>query len=132
MARVDRLPPPPAVPTRSPPVVVAGETPTRIAGVAGGPSLEALVHAPPAAVRSVLLCHPHPLYGGSMHSPVSLVIAKELSEQRNGRVGWTRFNFRGVGTSEGSYGGGRGEVEDTRAVIEHLRAVAPRATIAVC
>jgi alpha/beta superfamily hydrolase len=132
MARVDRLPPPPASPKRSPPVSLDGETAARIVGLAGGPSLEALVHAPHAAIRAVVFCHPHPLYGGSMHSPVPLAIAKELSDERRGRVAWARFNFRGVGTSEGSYDGGRGEVDDTRAVIEHVRGVASGASIAVC
>jgi uncharacterized protein len=132
MARVDRLPPPPAVPTRSPPVAVAGEVETRIEGLAGEPSLEARVNAPSGAVRAVVLCHPHPLYGGSMHSPVPLAIAKALSDKVRGRVAWARFNFRGVGTSDGSYDQGRGELQDARAAIEHVRAVAPAAPVAVC
>jgi alpha/beta superfamily hydrolase len=132
VARVDRLPPPPAVPTRSPQVVVAGEVEVRVQGIAGGPSLEARLHAPPGAVRAVVICHPHPLYGGSMHSPVPLAIAKELSDEASGRVAWERFNFRGVGASDGSYDDGRGEVDDTRAVIEHLRRAAPGAPVSVC
>lgn len=132
MPRVDRLPPPPAVPNRSPPVAVAGEVATKVPGLDGGPALEARVHTPPDAVRAVVLCHPHPLYGGSMHSPVPLVIAKTLSNTLQGRVAWARFNFRGVGMSEGSYDDGRGEVDDARAVIEYVRALAPRARIAVC
>jgi alpha/beta superfamily hydrolase len=103
----------------------------RIVGPAGAPSLEARVHVPPEAGRVVVLCHPHPLYGGSMHSPVPLAIAKRLSELR-GRVAWVRFNFRGVGASEGSFGGGRGEVEDVVAVIEHMQQVSPSTPIAVC
>jgi uncharacterized protein len=132
MARVDRLPPPPAVPTRSPPVAVTGEVEVRIAGLSGGPSIEARVHAPAGAIRAVVLCHPHPLYGGSMHSPVPLAISKELSDKLRGRVAWARFNFRGVGASEGSYERGRGEVDDTRAVTEYVRRVVPGAPIAVC
>lgn len=104
----------------------------RISGLAGGPSLAARVHAPHEAVRAVVLCHPHPLYGGSMHSPVPLAIAKELSDELLGRVAWARFDFRGVGTSEGSYDDGRGEADDTRAVIEYMRGVSPRARVAVC
>jgi alpha/beta superfamily hydrolase len=132
MPRVDRLPPPPAVPTTSPPIAVAGEVEERIAGLRGGPSLDARVHAPPGAVRGVVLCHPHPLYGGSMHSPVPLAIAKELSDEVRGRVAWARFDFRGVGKSDGAYDGGRGEVDDARAVIEHVRLAAPGAPISVC
>jgi alpha/beta superfamily hydrolase len=132
VARVDRLPPPPAEPTRSPPVTVAGEVEMRIAGLVGGPSLESRIHAPPGAVRAVVLCHPHPLYGGSMHSPVPLAIAKALSEEARDRVAWARFNFRGVGTSVGSYGDGHGEVDDALAVIEHLRRLTPGASVAVC
>jgi alpha/beta superfamily hydrolase len=132
MARIDRLPPPPAVPTRSPAVAVTGEVETRIAGLAGGPSIEARVHAPAGAVRAVVLCHPHPQYGGSMHSPVPLAIAKELSDEVRGRVAWARFNFRGVGASEGSYDDGRGEVDDARAVIEHVRRHVPGVPITVC
>jgi alpha/beta superfamily hydrolase len=126
MARVDRLPPPPAVPARSPPVAVAGEVETRVAGLA------ARVHALPGAVRAVVICHPHPLYGGSMHSPVPLAIAKELSDERRGTVAWARFDFRGVGASEGSYDEGRGELDDTRAVIEHMRRAMPGAQVSIC
>ena len=132
MVRVDRLPPPPAAPVRSPAVAIEGETETRIAGLADGPSLEARVRATPQAIRVVVLCHPHPLYGGSMHSPVPLAIARRLSELPDRRVGWARFNFRGVGTSDGSFDDGRGEVADARAVLEHVHAIAPDARIAMC
>jgi alpha/beta superfamily hydrolase len=67
-----------------------------------------------------------------MHSPVPLAIAKALSDELRGRVAWARFNYRGVGTSEGSYDGGRGEVDDTRAVIEHVRRVVPGVPISIC
>ncbi|HZU84571.1 MAG TPA: alpha/beta fold hydrolase [Polyangiaceae bacterium] len=132
MARLDRLPPPPASPARSPAVAVAGETDATIAGLGGGPHLDARVHAPPSAARGVVLCHPHPLYGGSMHSPVPLAIAKALSDHAPDRVAWVRFDFRGVGASEGAFDGGRGEVDDVRAAIEHLAGAVPGAPIAVC
>jgi alpha/beta superfamily hydrolase len=132
MVRVERLPPPPVAPARSPVVAVEGEHETRIVGIAGGPSLEARVNVPPHPARLVVLCHPHPLYGGSMHSPVPLAIAKRLSETPRGRVAWARFNFRGVGGSDGSFDDGRGEVQDVRAVMEHLLLMAPAAPIAVC
>jgi alpha/beta superfamily hydrolase len=126
MARIDRLPPPPEKPVRSPPVAVRGELERSIGG------LEARVHVPAAPRRAVVICHPHPLYGGSMHSPVPLAVAKCLADHAGDTVAWARFNFRGVGASAGVYDDGRGEVDDARAVIEHLRAAAPGAPLTVC
>jgi alpha/beta superfamily hydrolase len=131
MAPADRLPPAPAVPVRSPPVSVKGEVEVRVQ-VPGGPSLEARVHAPPHAVRAVVLCHPHPLYGGSMHSPVPLALAKYLAEMASEQVAWARFNFRGVGASEGQYDNGRGELDDACAVLAHVRRLAPGAPATLC
>ncbi|HEY1694137.1 MAG TPA: alpha/beta fold hydrolase [Polyangiaceae bacterium] len=127
MARVERLPPPPAHPVRSPPVTVRGETEALVAG-----RLDARVHLPASPRRLVVLCHPHPLYGGSMHSPVPLAIAKTLADVASDVVGWARFDFRGVGKSSGAYDDGRGEVDDARAVIDHLRGLAPGVPVSVC
>jgi uncharacterized protein len=126
MARINRLPPPPEKPVRSPPVAVGGEEPVRIG------TLGARVHVPVGATRAVVICHPHPLYGGSMSSPVPLAIAKVLSDKVADTVAWARFDFRGVGASGGSYDEGRGEVDDARAVIAHMRVAAPGVPIAVC
>jgi alpha/beta superfamily hydrolase len=126
MARVSRLPPPPANPVRSPPVTVRGEVEARVG------SLEARVHVPASPRRAIVICHPHPLYGGSMHSPVPLAIAKCLADRAGEAAAWARFNFRGVGASAGTYDDGRGEVDDARAVIDHLRALAPGVPLAVC
>lgn len=126
------LPPPPAAAPRSPAVAVTGESDERIAGRDSAPSLEARMRAPATAVRAIVLCHPHPLYGGSMHSPVPLAIAKCLGDHDDGRLAWVRFNFRGVGASDGAYADGRGEVDDARAAIARIRAAAPAARIAVC
>jgi hypothetical protein len=112
MARIEKLPPPPANPVRSPPVAVAGEEPRRLGG-----RLEARVRVPSNARRSVVVCHPHPLYGGSMHSPVPLAITKALAEKD---VATVRFNFRGVGESDGPHDDGKGEVDDVRLAIEEL------------
>jgi alpha/beta superfamily hydrolase len=111
---------------RSPPVAVRGELEARIGG------LEARVHVPAAARRAVVICHPHPLYGGSMHSPVPLAIAKMLADKASETVAWARFNFRGVGASAGAYDEGRGEVDDARAVIHHLRGAVPGVPLSVC
>ncbi len=132
MPPVDRLPPPPAAPVRSPAVAVTGEDTTRVEGLWGGPALEVRAHAPPGAKRAVVLCHPHPLYGGSMHSPVPLAIAKYLSEVARGQLAWARFNFRGVGASEGVYDQGRGEVNDACAVLDYILRAEPGAAVSIC
>ena len=130
MDRIDRLPPPPALPVRSPPVVVRGEVEAQVHGPAG--VLEARVHVPPSPRRVVGIAHPHPLYGGSMHGPVPLSIAKALADHASEVVAWARFNFRGVGASEGTYDDGRGEVDDLLAVVDHLRALAPGLPVSLC
>jgi alpha/beta superfamily hydrolase len=111
---------------------VAGEEPARILVPESGGSLDARVHLAPGSRRAVVICHPHPLYGGSMHSPVPLAIAKTLSDKAAAQCSWIRFDFRGVGASDGRYDEGRGEVDDARAVIAHLRRLAPGALVSVC
>jgi alpha/beta superfamily hydrolase len=111
---------------------VQGEELVTVAGLAGEPSLEARVRAPAGATRAVVLCHPHPLYGGTMHSAVVLAIAKILAEKGGEQVAHLRFNYRGVGASEGRYGEGAGEIEDARAALRALRARAPGAKVTVC
>ena len=66
----------------------------------------------------VIICHPHPLYGGDMHNNVVNAIEEGFADK-----GFTtlRFNFRGVGASEGSYGEGQGEVEDLVGAVEFLK-----------
>jgi alpha/beta superfamily hydrolase len=89
-----------------------------IAGPAG--ALEGLLEEPDdrAARFCVLLCHPHPLYGGTMHNKVVYRLAHGL--RRAGGV-VLRFNFRGVGRSEGEHGNLTGEIEDARAALALLR-----------
>jgi alpha/beta superfamily hydrolase len=62
---------------------------------------------------TAIMCHPHPQYGGSMHDAVLQTAADVLLQQG---IRCVRFNFRGVGTSEGKYDGGTGEVDDLLAV----------------
>ena len=131
MPRTRELPPPPSKPVLSPPVAIAGEENATVAGLAGEPPLEARVRATPDATRAVLLCHPHPLYGGTMHSAVVVAIAKVIAE-RDLAVATLRFNYRGVGASGGSYGAGQGEVLDARAALRALRTRAPKAKVTVC
>lgn len=65
----------------------------------------------------VVLCHPHPLYGGSMLTPVILTAEQAFQE-----AGYTTlaFNFRGVGGSRGRHGEGRAEVADVSGALAHL------------
>lgn len=65
----------------------------------------------------VVVCHPHPLYGGTMHNKVVYKTAKAL-HQRGAPV--LRFNFRGAGQSEGLHDRGIGEQADVRAALDYL------------
>lgn len=64
-----------------------------------------------------ILCHPHPLYGGTMHNKVIYSMATALNQIGYATV---RFNFRGVGRSGGSFNHGIGEQRDVDAVIDHF------------
>ena len=78
-----------------------------------------LSESPPADGRYAVLCHPHPQYGGSMHDTVLDILAAAL--ERSG-VACLRFNFRGVGGSEGDHDGKGGEVDDVLAAVAWLQA----------
>jgi uncharacterized protein len=93
-----------------------------IDGPAG--TLEALLEEPEDGepTEACLVCHPHPLFGGTMHNKVVYRIARGM--RRAGAV-VLRFNFRGAGRSEGVHDQGAGEVEDARAALEFLRARYP-------
>lgn len=82
--------------------------------------LETLIEEPEDAVitEAALVCHPHPLHGGTMHNKVVYRVARGL--RRTGSV-VVRFNFRGVNLSEGTFGYGKGEIEDARAVLAFMR-----------
>lgn len=83
-----------------------------------GLSLEARARLPAAAAGGLVVCHPHPLYGGDMDNPVVVRLAGVGLELG---LATLRFNFRGVGTSGGSYGGGDLEIEDAAAAVRWLR-----------
>jgi uncharacterized protein len=80
--------------------------------------LEALLNAgSPTATHAAVVCHPHPLYGGTLHNKVVFHAMKALNS-----FGFPvlRFNFRGTGLSEGEHANGIGEVEDVRAALDWL------------
>lgn len=92
-----------------------------LAGPAG--AIEVAIDRPTGDVRgTAVIAHPHPLHGGTLTNKVVQTLARACVQD-----GWTavRFNFRGVGQSEGVYDEGRGELEDLLAVIEALAATGP-------
>jgi len=95
---------------------------TRIASESAsipGPAglLEALIDTPEAGAGEhvVVVCHPHPLHGGTMTNKVAHMLAKAFNSVGAAAV---RFNFRGVGKSAGAYAEGIGETDDALAVME--------------
>ncbi len=82
--------------------------------------LEAILWSPPksnAPPLAALVCHPHPLFGGTMHNKVVYQAAKSLDELG---LSVLRFNFRGAGASEGKHDRGRGEQDDVRTALDFL------------
>lgn len=65
----------------------------------------------------IAVCHPHPLMGGDMSNNVIVSVCEHLNDRG---ITALSFNFRGVGNSEGTYGGGKGEVEDARGAVSFL------------
>jgi alpha/beta superfamily hydrolase len=87
-----------------------------ISGPAG--TLEALLDEPAGAASAsavAVICHPHPVYGGTMTNKVVHVLAKAFNDVG---VPAVRFNYRGVGASAGSYDEGNGETQDSVAVLD--------------
>lgn len=75
-----------------------------------------------AAGLAAVVCHPHPLGGGTMHNKVVFRVAQALGELGMPTL---RFNFRGVGRSSGVHDEGRGERDDVRAALDYLAAAYP-------
>jgi uncharacterized protein len=84
-----------------------------------GISLHGRLGVPPEASGGVVVCHPHPLYGGDMDNPV-VVRAVEVCSDLG--LATLRFNFRGVGDSTGEHGNGIAERLDAEAALDDLRA----------
>jgi alpha/beta superfamily hydrolase len=85
-------------------------------------SLEAALALPAGAQAGVVVCHPHPLHGGDMDSPVVMAVVAACGQAG---LGTLRFNFRGVGDSGGAWDEGRGEQQDVRAALDHLHSLLP-------
>ena len=86
--------------------------------------LEALLNAgSPTATHAALVCHPHPLFGGTLHNKVVFHAMKALNA-----FGFPvlRFNFRGAGLSQGEHAHGVGELDDVRAALDWLEREFPR------
>ena len=80
--------------------------------------LEAILREPePPVRRAAIVCHPHPLFGGTMHNKVVFRIARAF---QSAGFAVLRFNFRGTGRSEGTHDEGRGEQDDLRAAIRFI------------
>ena len=87
-----------------------------------GLTLEGLLHQPiSASFPAAAVCHPHPLYGGDMNNNVVVAVSEALAAAG---IAALRFNFRGVGRSEGTHAQGPGERADASAALTYLRQLA--------
>ena len=82
----------------------------------GDLTLEGLLHRGEGE-KGVVVTHPHPLYGGEMRNNV---VATIVGAYHDAGYGTLRFNFRGVGRSEGRYDDGRGEMDDVKGALDYL------------
>jgi alpha/beta superfamily hydrolase len=93
-----------------------------------GLSLEAALDGPVDPAAALVLCHPHPKMGGTMEAPLLLALVDELVAH-----GWAvlRFNFRGIGASEGETSTGEAEVADARGALRLVRERFPDRPVAL-
>ena len=96
--------------------MAAGSARQNVAGAAG--TIEVATQVPDSTRAVAVIAHPHPLFGGSMDNKVVTTLAKAFVE--SGAATY-RFNFRGVGNTQGAHDEGRGETDDMLRVIEHAR-----------
>jgi len=95
---------------------------TKVSFSSGGLVLEGILTIPEVAgpFPAVIICHPHPLYGGSMDNNVVYSLSEKLTQASLASL---KFNFRGVGGSQGEFGQGIGEREDVEAAISFVSTV---------
>jgi len=91
--------------------------------------LESLFEEAPAPAFGAIVCHPHPLFGGTMHNHATYWLAR-AARARGGAV--LRFNYRGVGRSAGTYGDGDGEALDAAAMLAWLARERPGIPLLAC
>jgi uncharacterized protein len=94
-----------------------------IEGPAGSLEIAFSVPADAPAKGLALICHPHPVHGGTMDNKVVQTLAKAFSEMGCAVM---RFNFRGVGASSGTFDDGIGETEDAAASLSYAQAMLPQ------
>ncbi|HUI98788.1 MAG TPA: alpha/beta family hydrolase [Usitatibacter sp.] len=97
-----------------------------VEGAAGRIEIAATRPATPRMVA--VIAHPHPLFGGTMDNKVVTTLARAFGEAGAATL---RFNFRGVGATEGAHDEGRGEADDMVRVIEHARSLDPGLPLAL-
>lgn len=117
--------------------MTAASSPTTPFPAASG---ELVLHGPAGAIEAIaglpdaadardgvaIICHPHPLHGGTMHNKVVTMLERALRELGLATI---RFNFRGVGASDGAHDDGLGETLDLIAIGEWVHAVRPGAAL---
>ncbi len=91
--------------------------------------LEAQLEASPSPAFAALVCHPHPRFGGTLHNHATYRLAKAVRAKGGDAL---RFNYRGVGRSAGTYGGGDGEAEDAAAALAWLARERPGLPLLSC
>jgi len=96
--------------------------------VADGTYLESRLAVPHDPHAGIVVCHPHPLYGGDMDNPVVVRVQEVCAALGFATL---RFNFRGAGRSTGTHDGGRAEQHDVEAALDHLRAAIAGAPLAL-
>lgn len=115
-------------------MVVSGNLPidwlhareTRLFLPGGAGVIEILVTGVEKPRAVALICHPHPLHGGTLDNKVVFTMARAC---RDSSVVAVRFNFRGVGRSEGEYDNGVGELEDASNLLSHIRSALPEVPV---
>jgi alpha/beta superfamily hydrolase len=89
--------------------------------------IEAILKEPEGVItRAAIVCHPHPLFGGTMHNKVVFRMARAFQDSGFAVL---RFNFRGTGRSEGEHDHGLGEQDDLRAAMQFIEEKYPQAEI---
>ena len=99
----------------------AGDLEARLDFAAAGLGVD-----PAAPAACAVVCHPHPLFGGTLTNKVVHTLARTFNEAGMPSL---RFNFRGVGASAGTHDGGPGEVQDTLAAVRYCRERWPQARL---